>query len=230
MVSSFLDESMNQITLDGHIFEYEIEYKVTRYLKIRFKDNKIFVVSPFKTSINEIFDFINKNKKFIFKQYDLYLKEKRRNQINDGQYFYVMGDFYRISYTDKSSYVNDDVLYINENKKDDARKEIVKLFALKFQNYLISLSNEYYLKMNITTNFPKIIFKLLKSKWGSYNKRQNLITYNYEMMFKNLECIDYVIVHELSHMIEFNHSKRFYEIVKRYCPNYKELRKRLQEG
>ena len=43
-----------------------------------------------------------------------------------------------------------------------------------------------------------------------------------------LECLDYVIVHELAHLIEPNHSKNFWNIVSKYCSHYKELRKELR--
>ena len=77
--------------------------------------------------------------------------------------------------------------------------------------------------------FPKITIKDVKSKWGSYNKVKHEIIYSSELIFKDQSLYSYLVVHELAHILEFNHSSRFYDIVSKYCPNYKVLRKMLKE-
>ena len=57
----------------------------------------------------------------------------------------------------------------------------------------------------------------------------NQIFYNYELLFKSLPVCDYLVIHELAHMIEYNHSANFYKIVETYCPDYKTLQKKLKE-
>ena len=56
----------------------------------------------------------------------------------------------------------------------------------------------------------------MKRKWGYCNKREKLIKLNSELIKYSINEIDYVIVHELSHFIEFNHSKNFWKYVKKY--------------
>ena len=69
----------------------------------------------------------------------------------------------------------------------------------------------------------------MKSRWGVYNKLRHKVTLNSELIKYNIECLDYVIVHELSHAIHFDHSKDFWNLVSKYCSDYKSIRKQLKE-
>jgi hypothetical protein len=66
----------------------------------------------------------------------------------------------------------------------------------------------------------KVVIKAQKSRWGSCNNKGEL-TFNWRLVFASEEVIDYVIVHELCHMIHMNHSKQFWDTVKAIVPDYK---------
>ncbi|MFA6314811.1 MAG: M48 family metallopeptidase [Candidatus Paceibacterota bacterium] len=74
----------------------------------------------------------------------------------------------------------------------------------------------------------KIAIRNQKSRWGSCSKKGNL-NFNYKLVFLSPELRDYVIVHEICHIKEFNHGKQFWELVKETIPNYGELRKQLRK-
>ncbi len=76
--------------------------------------------------------------------------------------------------------------------------------------------------------YNKLTFRDNISNWGSCSFRNN-ISLNINLMKFSDEVIDYVIIHELCHTIEKNHSERFWSLVERYCPNYKSLRKELKK-
>ena len=77
--------------------------------------------------------------------------------------------------------------------------------------------------------YPKVMIGKMKRKWGYCNKRQELIKLNSELIKYSIDEIDYVIIHELCHFLEFNHSKKFWNYVQKYKPNYKENTKVLKE-
>jgi predicted metal-dependent hydrolase len=73
----------------------------------------------------------------------------------------------------------------------------------------------------------RISIKNQKSRWGSCSKKGNL-NFNYKIIFLPKEVADYVVVHELCHLGQFNHSKEFWKLVARTLPNYELLRKKLK--
>ena len=77
--------------------------------------------------------------------------------------------------------------------------------------------------------YPTVLIGKMTRKWGYCNKRQGIIKLNFDLIHYSVDEIDYVIIHELSHLIEFNHSRKFWSIVKKYKPNYKENQKVLKE-
>ena len=69
-----------------------------------------------------------------------------------------------------------------------------------------------------------------KTRWGSCGgKGGNRINYAYMLMMTDEECIDYVTVHELSHIVFKNHNENFYALVSRYIPDYKKREEKLRE-
>jgi predicted metal-dependent hydrolase len=76
---------------------------------------------------------------------------------------------------------------------------------------------------------PEITIKTLKSRWGSctYDGR---VTLNLLLIQAPLECIDYVVAHELCHLVEHNHGKGFYALLARVMPDWKARKERLNES
>ena len=99
---------------------------------------------------------------------------------------------------------------------------------LLLKDNLSLFEENYFDKMALNCPFPSIIIKDVKSKWGSYWKSKHQIEYSSNLLFKNERTYDYLVVHELAHIVEFNHSSKFYDIVEKYCLNYKQLRKELK--
>ena len=69
----------------------------------------------------------------------------------------------------------------------------------------------------------------MKTRWGVCNKSSMTVTLNTTLIHKDVTLIDYVIIHELSHFVHFNHSKSFWNTVGKYYPEYKKVRKELKE-
>ena len=76
----------------------------------------------------------------------------------------------------------------------------------------------------------KVKVKPTERQFGSNSKRTHTLSFQLNLIHYSKEIIESVVVHELAHDFERNHSKNFYNIVYRYCPNYKELQKKLKKG
>ena len=76
----------------------------------------------------------------------------------------------------------------------------------------------------------KIKIKPTERQFGSNSKRTHTLSFQIDLIHYSKEIIESVVVHELAHDFERNHGKNFYNIIYKYCPNYKELQKKLKKG
>ncbi|MDR2580456.1 MAG: M48 family metallopeptidase [Fibromonadaceae bacterium] len=69
----------------------------------------------------------------------------------------------------------------------------------------------------------------MKSRWGTCDIKTGKITFSTSLIKKNLRCIEYVVAHELAHLIVADHSKKFYAVMAKHFPYWKEIRKELNQ-
>ena len=105
--------------------------------------------------------------------------------------------------------------------------EEVKKLKKKARNHLASLA-EYWAE-KIGVSYGRISIRGQKTRWGSCSSKGNL-NYNYLPMLCPDDVIEYVVIHELCHRIYMNHSKRFWEKIEEFCPNYRQARKWLKQN
>lgn len=75
---------------------------------------------------------------------------------------------------------------------------------------------------------PLLKIRKFKKRWGSYNKSKNIITLNIDLIKTNKICINYVLYHELSHCLYYNHNTQFYELLEKHCKNWKSIKNKLE--
>jgi len=73
----------------------------------------------------------------------------------------------------------------------------------------------------------RISIRSQKTRWGSCSSKGNL-SFNYNLLRFGKEIVDYVIIHELCHIKEMNHSEKFWKLVEKFCPDYRRYRKELK--
>ena len=116
-----------------------------------------------------------------------------------------------------------------ENKKQEKENKKQEKEALytkeKFKEIIEKNANELIQKTGLKPN--KITIKQIKYAWGSCSSKKN-ITLNLELIKYSQQAIRYVILHELCHLKYMNHSKDFWNLVEKYMPNYKEIKKEFK--
>ena len=97
-------------------------------------------------------------------------------------------------------------------KKEEARKILTERVNVFTKEYGV--------------NYRRIFIKNQRSRWGSCSQKNNL-NFNYKVAFLTDKLRDYIVVHEVCHLIHMNHSKKFWDMVAKKYPDYKQLRKKL---
>jgi len=100
----------------------------------------------------------------------------------------------------------------------------------KFKKSAATLIKRRVEEINQYYQFPyqKISIRNQSSRWGSCSRKRNL-NFNYKIALLPRKYMDYIIIHELCHLKEMNHSRRFWELVARQAPQYKQLRKEIRK-
>ncbi len=113
-------------------------------------------------------------------------------------------------------------------KTDDEEKK-KKLFAKWAREQLGRVLDRKIAEWSAKTGLVPAGYKILdmRSLWGSCNIRTHELHFNLKLIFQPVGCVDYVVLHELTHLKYPRHDKAFYECVSRFMPDYKAIKKRL---
>lgn len=209
-----------KIILSNIEFDIFVERKNIKNMYLRIKKDGIYITCNYLVPKSMIISFIKNNEKTILDSYSRVKKKEEKEKS-----FYYLGKKY-------------DVIVMNTITKIEFAEDRVFVKSLTYLDTF--LTNEAkkvfndrvkvcYSMFDEEIPYPKVIIGKMKRKWGYCNKAENLIKLNFDLIKYPIEEIDYVIVHELCHFLEFNHSKRFWGYVKKYFPDYKTAMKVLKE-
>ncbi len=121
---------------------------------------------------------------------------------------------------------NQKALNENRNQKVEITEEMRKS-GMERARIIIPERVEYYAGL-MGISYGRITIREQKTRWGSCSSKGNL-NFNWKLTLMPQEILDYVVVHELAHRKEMNHSKDFWKIVEKVLPDYRERRRRLKE-
>lgn len=209
------------IDIDGNNIEIVITRKRNQkntYLRVK-NDLKLYINTSLFTSDREIKKIINENYSSIINMYN-----KMKNKVDINNDFYYLGNRYDIVSTNtKDVIVGSDKIYIPTGL--DINKWFIKQASILFKERL----DYWYNNFTYEIPYPSLTIRKMTSRWGVCNSKLKKVTLNLELIKKDIDCLDYVIVHELSHFIEMNHSNKFWKVVEENYPNYKEIRRIMKK-
>lgn len=213
---------MNVIRIEIDNKEYNLvidKKKTTKNMYLRVRDNlDIYITcNPF-FSDKKILEFVHNNEKSILR-----MIARIKNKQEKENYFYYLGKRYDIVYLNKSGIIiGESKVFVDKSFNLD--KWYRQRASLIFQEELDKMYNEF--KYSIP--YPSLTIRKMKTRWGVCNVKTHKVTLNLELIKKDIIYIDYVIVHELSHLIHANHSKEFWQCVEDNFKDYKLVRKELK--
>ena len=216
-----------------HGIEISIIKKRIKNIYIRVKRNgEVIVTAPYNCSDKRIEDFVNSKADWIIDKRTEALKNNRAQigQIPDS--IMILGKEYPVSYYRGSK--NDiffDGSVVHITTKGEATPEITNKLKDKLYKKTTDIMIEKLLpiwsdKMNLYPSEWKVM--KMNSMWGNCRPESGKVHFSLNLASTPIEFIEYVIVHELAHLKEKNHSQRFWHLVEKYVPNYREIRKKYK--
>jgi len=217
--------------------EYVLIRKRIKNLYIQIKDGKVIVKAPIRLSTEKIESMLKSKEAWIKKKINN-VKETRDINLKEKDYIYILNNKVDIKY----EYLNVSKIIVKLDEKkciiyvpngqviDD---ELYKKIEIKLYNELkdiavryISQAMEKYIKMTSLT--PKEIqVRRFKSIWGNCSSKK-VIKINEKIIHYGIKQIEYVCLHEITHLKYMNHKKEFWSHIKKYMPEYKEAVKELK--
>lgn len=207
--------------IDNKLYDVIITRKNNKNTYIRVKsDLGIYVTTSYFATKGSIIRLLESNKNEIKKMIDHQLKEKDKMES-----FFYLGrkyDIIEVSNQDRVE-LTDNTIYVKNKKELNKwyKEEMIRIFDERF----VAIYNRF----EEVKKSPILKIRTMKTRWGVYNKANHSITLNSRLIEFDTDIIDYVIIHELAHIIHFDHSADFWSLVAKYCPNYKKIRKYMKE-
>ena len=120
------------------------------------------------------------------------------------------------------------VLHVRPSSSAERRQELLEeWYRTKLKASVLPVVAKWERAMNVKVN--KVFVRRMKTKWGSCSPTSASIRLNTDLAKKPPECLDYIVVHEMAHLIEPTHNERFIALLDRMMPNWRFSRKRLNE-
>ena len=214
--------------------DYELVRSKIKNMYILIRNGKVIVKAPNTISENRIRNFINSKEEWINKK----LKESEKKSFKEksyvsGEVFKILGndyilnieygDFEKASVNLNNGYIN---ICVSENCETVKIKELIEKMYYKIALMIVDKSVNMW--KNILKIAPDVVvIKKLKTAWGKCNSKRK-ITINPDLMKYDQRVIDYVVLHEFCHLRYMNHSKDFWNMVGKFMPDYKDLKKELK--
>lgn len=197
----------------------------------------VIVTAPDYISIDKIEEVIEKKRKWILEK----VREKESNLQIQPQRKYVSGESLHIfgrQYYLKIIKSNDYDVEINHNRihfyvrdLNEAEAKVTEYLDNEFRSiiaYKTAECLEVFRNRYSIPVVPQFKVRKMTKRWGSCTN-DGLINLNSKLVAAPVECIEYVIFHELTHLIHDDHSDDFYRTLKSVCPRYKELKEKLEK-
>ena len=212
-----------------------MDYKLTRSKRktvaLYVRNGGVEVRAPLKMPKRDIDKFVASKEKWIT---DRLVKSKEQSEqreafeLNYGDTVLYRGKEYLITAKNGSHLGFDDTSFYMppDLTSEQIKAACVQIYRMLTKRDLTGNTLDYAKRMNVTPTAVKI--NGANTRWGSCSAKKS-INYSWRLIMADDVVIDYVVVHELAHLTEMNHSKKFWEIVKNILPDYKRRQARLKE-
>jgi predicted metal-dependent hydrolase len=213
--------------------QYQVKFSERKTISIIIeRDRSVIVRAPFNTAPESINSLIQKKKFLLFKkinQPNKYPSPKPFKEFVSGESILFLGDLYKLRIENEifEGIRFEKEFYISNSNKAKANALLKKFYVEQANEKLIPRIKRFAERLGV--NYKLISIREMKYRWGSCTPKDNL-NFNWRIIKAPINVIDYIIVHELAHLLEPNHTPEFWNIISVQLPNYKKAKEWLKNN
>ena len=230
---------MWKVKYQNKTIAYTINKAKIKNIYITIENGEVVIKAPWYTTRNQIQEVVESKRDWIMKKLEEYnVSPRKAKEYEDGEKFQILGESYYLNIYYKD--INNAILnvenekieiilplsYAEEDNTEQIKKMIDKMYYMIAEKEVESAMEKTRKMVGLAPEEYKI--KKIKYAWGTCSSRK-VITINQNLMMYSRKAIEYVVLHEICHLKYMNHSKKFWEMVESYMPDYKEAEKELKK-
>jgi len=225
----------------------QIEYSIVRTQRrlsgtsISVGPRGVVVRAPFWVPVWVIKNFIEEKKDWIEQQLKKFPQVSKKERLyQDGENVYFLGEKLTLKVTETENITRTQVIHeeqiirivisghiVGDKRNQEVKKSLTSWFLEKGVEHITDKANIFSERLGV--NYRKITLKNVSSIWGSCSSKNNL-NFNRHLIMAPHEVIDYVVIHEVCHLVHRDHSSRFWALVRSLDPEYKTHRLWLRQN
>ena len=226
------------IDFGNHRIDFEVRFEPKPYFSVSVDpEGQVCVVAPEGKSQDVIADRVRKKAPWIIRQINYFEQFHPKQTVKSfvgGETHYYLGRQYRLKVTQESGKPqvrlkgkffcisladSTDAKKIENLLKEWYREHAKKYFHAHLTNGIMRMKR-HGIKM------PQLVVRTMRRRWGSCTKKGKILL-NLELIKTPADCVEYVIIHELCHLVEHNHTEKFYRLLSSLIPNWKTIKEKL---
>lgn len=224
-----------QLEMDGLIIEIIRKPIKNMHLRIYPPDGQVKVSAPLRLRLDLIRSQLETKRSWIHAQRARFLTQTLQTpiQLESGEQHHFLGKAYRLLITETNGpqtiHLDNEImhLFIKSNPSLVEKQQVMACwYRQQMREQLPPLIAKWEPIMGVKVDSWGI--RAMKTRWGSCNTRAKRISLNLTLIKKNLCCLEYVLVHEMVHLLEASHNKRFYALMDRFLPPWREYQYELE--
>lgn len=207
------------------------------YLSVKPPEGRVVISAPYGLSDQVIEEFAGERAEWILRQRERMERQTvmGRRQYLSGETISVWGKSYTLVFRGnerKNSLVFDGdeaILCMRDGSTPEQREKYIReQYRLMLKEEVARILPKWEARTGLHCDSWHT--KYMKTRWGTCNTVKKRLWFNVQLAEKPLECLEYVVLHELVHTRIGNHGREFTETMDRYMPGWREVRKRLNES
>ena len=231
---------LRTVEADGNAISYTLERKPVKNINLRIRaDQCVYVSAPKDVAAKMVDAFVVEKSAYILRALKKFKDRNREstleNNFVNGETVKFLGRNLRLKIKNASrSKVESDesyvTLYVKDVQDADLKKRVLETWLRKkCKDEITAICKKVYPQVKkYGVAFPEIQLREMVSRWGSCSPKKGFVTFNTALIAMPVSCIEYVVTHEFTHFLYPNHSKKFYQQLATFIPDWEERKKRLE--